>query len=61
MPLYQKRARLTENYAGYMIMIMTSDVITNVADAYQKKALSLLTIMLEKYIHKCVFYPSGTI
>ena len=26
-----------------------------------KKALSLLTIMLDKYIHKCVFYPSETI
>ena len=26
-----------------------------------KKALSLLTIMLDKYIHRCVFYPSGTI
>ena len=26
-----------------------------------KKALSLLTIMLDKYIHKCVFYSSGTI
>ena len=61
MPLCQKGARLTDNHAGYMIMIMTSDVMTNVADAYQKKALSLLTIMLDKYIHRCVFYPSGTI
>ena len=26
-----------------------------------KKALSLLTIMLDKCIHKCVFYPSETI
>ena len=26
-----------------------------------KKALSLLTIMLDKCIHKCVFYPSDTI
>ena len=36
MPLCQKGARLTDNNAGYMIMIMTSDVMTNVADAYQK-------------------------
>ena len=26
-----------------------------------KRALSLLTIMLDKYIHKCVSYPSETI
>ena len=38
MPLCQKGARLTDNNAGYMIMIMTSDVMTNVADAYQKCA-----------------------
>ena len=38
MPLRQKGARLTDNNAGYMIMIMTSDVMTNVADAYQKCA-----------------------
>ena len=36
MPLCQKGAGLTDNHAGYMIMIMTSDVMTNVADAYQK-------------------------
>ena len=60
MPLCQKGAGLTDNHAGYMIMIMTSDVMTNVADAYQK-ALSILTIMLDKCIHKCVFYPSETI
>ena len=59
MPLCQKGAGLTDNHAGYMIMIMTSDVITNVADAYQKGAK--LTIMLDKCIHKCVFYPSETI
>ena len=41
-----------------MIMIMTSDVMTNVADAYQKKALSLLTIMLDKYIHRCVYFAN---
>ena len=33
MPLCQKGAGLTDNHAGYMIMIMTSDVMTNVADA----------------------------
>ena len=38
MPLSQKGAGLTVNHAGYMIMIMTSDVMTNVADAYQKGA-----------------------
>ena len=38
MPLCQKGARLTDNNAGYMIMIMTSNVMTNVADAYQKCA-----------------------
>ena len=42
MPLHQKGARLTDNHAGYMIiimiMIMSSDVMTNVADAYQKSA-----------------------
>ena len=40
MPLCQKGAGLTDNHAGYMIMIMimTSDVMTNVADAYQKGA-----------------------
>ena len=38
MPLCQKGARLTDNHAGYMIMSMTSDVMTNVADAYQKGA-----------------------
>ena len=38
MPLCQKGARLTDNNAGYVIMIMTSDVMTNVADAYQKCA-----------------------
>ena len=38
MPLCQNGARLTDNNAGYMIMIMTSDVMTNVADAYQKCA-----------------------
>ena len=38
MPLCQKGARLTDNNAGFMIMIMTSDVMTNVADAYQKCA-----------------------
>ena len=47
MPLCQKGAGLTDNHAGYMIMIMTSDIMTNVADAYQNKALSLLTIMLD--------------
>ena len=26
-----------------------------------KKALSLLTNMLDEYIHKCAFYPSETI
>ena len=36
--LCQKGAGLTDNHAGYMIMIMTSDVMTNVADAYQKGA-----------------------
>ena len=36
MPLCQKGAGLTDNHAGYMIMIMISDVMTNVADAYQK-------------------------
>ena len=38
MLLCQKGARLTDNNAGYMIMIMimTSDVMTNVADAYQR-------------------------
>ena len=36
MPLCQKGARLTDNHAGFMIM--TSDVMTNVADAYQKGA-----------------------
>ena len=38
MPLCQKGAGLTDNHAGYMITIMTSDVMTNVADAYQKGA-----------------------
>ena len=38
MPLCQKGARLTDNYAGYMIMIKSSGVMTNVADAYQKGA-----------------------
>ena len=38
MPLCQKGARLTDNHAEYMIIIMTSDVMTNVADAYQKGA-----------------------
>ena len=38
MPLCQKGARLTDNHAGYMIMIMRSDVMTNVADVYQKGA-----------------------
>ena len=38
MPLCQKGAGLTVNHAGYMIMIMTSGVMTNVADAYQKGA-----------------------
>ena len=38
MLLCQKGARLTDNHAGYMIMIMTSDVMTDVADAYQKGA-----------------------
>ena len=42
MPLRQKGARLTDNHAGYiimfMIMIMSSDVMTNVADVYQKGA-----------------------
>ena len=41
MPLCQKGARLTDNHAVYMIMIMTSDVMTNVADAYQKKGAKL--------------------
>ena len=36
MPMCQKGARLTDNHVGYMIMIMTSDVMTNVTDAYQK-------------------------
>ena len=36
MPLCQKGARLPDNHAGYMIMIMTSAVMTNEADAYQK-------------------------
>ena len=38
MPLCQKGAGLTDNHPWYMIMIMTSDVMTNVADAYQKGA-----------------------
>ena len=38
MPLCQKGARLTDNHAGYMIMIMTSDVVTNQAEAYRKGA-----------------------
>ena len=41
MSLRQKGARLTDNHAGYMIMlmimIMSSDVMTNVADAYPKR------------------------
>ena len=41
MPLCQKGAGLTDNHAGYMIMIMTSDIMTNVADAYQKKSAKL--------------------
>ena len=36
MPLCQKGTGLTVNHAGYMIMVMTSDVMTNMADAYQK-------------------------
>ena len=36
MPLCQKGAGLTVNHAGYLIMIMNSDVMTSVTDAYQK-------------------------
>ena len=32
MPLCQKGDRLPDNHAGYMIMIMTFDAMTNVAD-----------------------------
>ena len=42
MPFCQKDARLTDNHAGYMIMIMTSDVMTNVADAYPKGSWNFL-------------------